>query len=126
MSTNDVSRELVDAIGDAFNSNDIDAVMPFFADDAIFDHGAGQEVHGTRFQGKDALREVFGGLFENVETVHWETLDTRIFGNKAYCEYRRKAVLKSGEVQEFLSLDVLTFKDGLIAHKDTYYKNRTA
>lgn len=34
----DVSRELVDAVGEVFNSNDIDAVMPFFADDAIFGH----------------------------------------------------------------------------------------
>lgn len=120
-----VTHDLLDAIGDAFNANDIDAVMAHFADDAIFDHAAGPEVHGTRFEGKDALRTVFSGLFENVENVHWETLDAQIFGEKAYCEYRRIAKLKSGEVQDFLSVDILTFQDGLIVHKDTYYKNRT-
>ncbi|MGB7206407.1 MAG: nuclear transport factor 2 family protein [Anderseniella sp.] len=121
-----ITIELLDAIGDAFNSNDIDAVMQFFAEDAIFDHGAGPDVYGTRFVGKQALRAVFGGLFEKVENVHWKTLDTRISGNKAYCEYHRTAKLKTGEVQEFLSIDVLTIRNGLIAHKDTYYKNRTA
>jgi len=29
----DITRELVDAVGDAFNANDIDAVMKFFAAD---------------------------------------------------------------------------------------------
>ena len=72
------------------------------------------------------MRAVFAGLFENVESVHWETLDTSISGNKAWCEYRRIAKLKNGEVQDFLSVDILTFRDGLIVHKDTYYKNRTS
>jgi len=120
-----VTLELLDAIGAAFNRNDIDAVMQYFADDAIFDHGAGPEVYGTRFVGKQALRAVFGGLFEKVESVHWKTLDARIADDKAYCEYHRTARMKSGDVQEFLSIDVLTFRDGLIAHKDTYYKNRS-
>ncbi|MBX2868278.1 MAG: nuclear transport factor 2 family protein [Acidiferrobacterales bacterium] len=121
----DVIVALLDAIGDAFNRNDIDAVMTFFSEDAIFDHAAGPDINGTRFAGKPALRKVFSGLFEQVENVHWETLDSHISGNKAICEYRRTAKLKSGEVQDFLSVDILTFRDGLIVHKDTYYKNRT-
>jgi len=120
-----VTKELVDAVGDAFNANDIDAVMKYFADTATFDHAAGPDVHGKRFEGKDAIRAVFSGLFDNVNSVHWETLDCHLSGNKAVCEYRRVASLKSGEEQDFLSVDILTFKDGLIVHKDTYYKSRT-
>lgn len=121
----DVSRKLVDAVGDAFNNNDIDEVMRYFADDATFDQAAGPDVNGKRFEGKETIRGVFAGLFDNVETVHWETVDCHIAGNKAYCEYRRTAKLKSGEEQDFLSVDILTFKNDLIIHKDTYYKNRT-
>jgi len=120
-----VTTELVNAVGDAFNNNDIDAVMEFFAEDATFDHAAGPDMHGQRFSGKEAIRKVFSGLFENVEKVHWETLDCHISGAKALCEYRRVAKLKSGEEQDFLSVDILTFKEGLIVHKDTYYKART-
>jgi len=122
----EITKELVDAIGAAFNKNDIDEVMTFFADDATFDHAAGAEIHGKRFEGKDAIRAVFSGLFDNVEAVHWETLDLHLSGNKAVCEYRRTAKLKSGEEQDFLSVDILKFKDGLIAHKDTYYKVRAS
>lgn len=121
-----LTRDLVDAVGDAFNANDIDAVMKHFAEDATFDHAVGPEEHGVRFEGKATIRGVFAGLFDRVEKVHWETLDCAISGNKAYCEYRRTATHKDGTQEEFLSVDILTYRDGLIVHKDTYYKQRTS
>ena len=121
-----ISPNLLDAITDAYNRNDIDAVMSFFAEDAVFDHAAGLNINGTRFEGLETIRGIFQGLFNNVESVQWKPIDTRITGDKAYCEFHRNAKLKSGEVQDFLSIDILTFRDGLIIHKDTYYKNRTS
>lgn len=120
-----ISLELLDAIGDAFNSGDVDAIMPFFAEDAIFDLGAGPDVHGARISGANAIRAAFQNVFGSVETVRWSTRDARIVDDKAYCEFLRTAKLKSGETQEFYSLDIFTFRNGLIVHKDTYFKNRT-
>ena len=114
---------LLDEITDAYNRNDTDAVMSFFAEDAVFDHATGPDINGTRFSGLDTIRGIFQGLFDNVESVHWEPIDTRVSGDKAYCEFHRIAKLKSGEIQDFLSVDVLTFREGLIIHKDTFYKN---
>ena len=124
MAENQVTLELLDEIGEAFNRIDLDAVMSHFTDDAVFDHAVGPDVCGTRIEGADAIRSALKGLFDNVEKVHWETLDARIAGDKAFCEYRRTAKMKSGEEQDFHSVDVLTFKDGKIIRKDTYYKNR--
>ena len=121
-----ITPTLLDAITDAYNRNDIDAVMAFFADDAVFDHAAGPDINGTRFSGLDTIRGIFEGLFNNVESVKWTPIDTRVYGDKAYCEFHRVAKLKSGEIQDFLSIDILTFREGLIIHKDTYYKNRTS
>ena len=121
-----ITPTLLDAITDAYNRNDIDEVMSFFAEDAVFDHAAGTEINGTRFEGLETIRSIFEGLFNNVERVNWTPIDTRISGDKAYCEFHRVAQLKSGETQDFLSIDILTFRDGLIVHKDTFYKNRTS
>ena len=121
-----ITPTLLDAITDAYNRNDIDDVMSFFAEDAVFDHAAGTEINGTRFEGLETIRSIFEGLFNNVESVNWTPIDTRISGDKAYCEFHRVAQLKSGETQDFLSIDILTFRDGLIVHKDTFYKNRTS
>ena len=121
----ELNRSLVDAVGDAFNNNDIDAVMNFFAEDAVFDHAIGPNPYGKRFIGIHEIRNVFSGLFKKVDSVYWETLDCRIAGNKAFCEYRRTARYKDGSEEEFLSVDILTFRGGLIVHKDTYYKQLT-
>ena len=120
-----LNRALVDAVGDAFNANDIDAVMSHFASNAVFDHAIGPDIHGIRFEGAETIRTVFAGLFDKVENVHWETLACMISDNKAYCEYRRTATYKDGSKEEFLSVDILTYRGGLIIHKDTYYKQRT-
>ena len=121
-----LTRALVDAVGDAFNANDIDAVMKYFANDATFDHAVGPDEHGVRLEGAETIRSAFSALFEKVDNVHWEMLDCAISGNKAYCEYRRTATQKDGTKEEFLSVDILTYRDGLIVHKDTYYKQRTS
>ncbi len=122
----DLTHAHVDAVGDAFNANDIDAVMQHFASDAVFDHAAGPDAHGTRFEGADTIRAVFAALFERVTSVRWETLDCRIVGDKAFCEYRRTATHPDGKQEDFLSVDILTYRDGLIVRKDTYYKQRTS
>ena len=121
----ELKKSLVDAVGHAFNNNDIDAVMKFFAKDAIFDHAIGPSPTGKRFVGAAEIRNVFNSLFEKVESVYWETLDCRIAGNKAFCEYLRTARFKDGSKEEFFSVDILSFRGGLIIHKDTYYKQRT-
>ena len=123
--SNAETLKLADAVTNAFNSNDIDQVMSFFADDAVFDHASGPDIHGTSSVGIDAIRTLFGGMFERVENVRWETLDTRIDGDKAICKYRRTATFPSGEVQDFYTVDILTFRDNKIIHKDTYYKQIT-
>ncbi len=121
----DLTMEIVDAVGDAFNRNDTNAVMACFTEDAIFDNVAGPDVHGQRFAGKDAIRAAFQGLFDRVEVIHWAPRDIRIVGDKAYCEFQRTATLKTGEKQDWYAFDILTFRDGLIVHKDSYYKIRS-
>ena len=122
---NQVTRKLVDALSDAFNSNEIDRVMFFFANEAVFDHAAGPDIHGTSSVGADAIRAVFGDMFERVESVNWETLDVRIEGDKAICQYRRTATFPSGEIHDFRTVDILTFRNDKIIHKDTYFKQVT-
>ena len=120
--SNTATVELADAVTDAFNSNDIDRVMSFFAENAVFNQAAGPEIHGTSTVGADAIRVVFVGMFERVESVKWEPIDTRVDGDKAFCQSRRIAHFPSGEVEDCHMVDILTFLDNKIIHKDTYYK----
>ena len=47
-------RDLVLRFTDAFNRDDLDAVMAFMADDAVYD-----EFNGKRSRGQAAIREAF-------------------------------------------------------------------
>ena len=50
------SVETLEAITDAFNAHDLDAIMEFFADDCSLDMPRGPEPWGQRFVGKAAVR----------------------------------------------------------------------
>ena len=56
-----LTSELLDAVGDAFNANDIDAVMQYFAPDATFDHAIGPDAHGVRFEGSSTRSKTCTG-----------------------------------------------------------------
>lgn len=120
------SPELVNEINDAFNSNDVSAIMPHFTDDACFNTTRGPGAEGKTHQGKEAIEGAFKTLFDSVEFVRWEPLDTRIAGDKVYCEYMRKARSKSGEDTEWMTIDVITFREGLMTQKNSYTKVRSS
>ncbi len=120
------TEKLVNAINEAFNSNDVSAVMPYFTEDACFDTSRGPDAEGTTFKGKEAIAGAFQALFDSVESVRWEPLDTRIAGNKVYCEYMRRARSKDGEDTEWMTIDVITFRDGLMTRKSSFTKVRSA
>lgn len=120
-----ITSMLHEKIGEAVNNNDIDAVTDCFAPNAIFNHASGSELYSTRFEGNEALTNVFSDLFESVRSISWKIVDERICGDKAYCEYIRQTTFPDREFQEFLTVDILTFKARLITHKQTYCKNRT-
>ena len=64
--------EMLRAIAAAFDSHDLDRIMSFFADDAVFDSPRGAEPWGTRFSGKDSLRQAFAGRFNGIPDVRYQ------------------------------------------------------
>ncbi len=65
------SVEALEAITDAFNAHDLDAIMEFFADDCSLDMPRGPEPWGKRFMGKAAVREALATRFEGLPDVHY-------------------------------------------------------
>lgn len=117
-----VTVELLEAIGAAFNAHDVDAIIGFFAEDGVFDHARGPDVHGARYVGKAVLRRFFAELMRRCPDLRWHAIDNRVAGDKGYAEWRRTCTLPTGERQDWLGLDIFTFRDGLIQRKDTYFK----
>ena len=110
------------AIGEAFNAHDVDAIMSHFAEDGVFDNARGPDFHGKRYVGKKVLDGFFRALMAAHPDIQWLTIDNRVSGDKGYAEWRRQCTLPSGEKQDWLGLDIFTFRAGKVVKKDTYFK----
>lgn len=107
---------------DAFNRNDLDAVMGFFADDGIYD-----EFNGRRNVGKAAVRAAFEPQF----TGRWgemKFLDEDLFADaetgKVMASWRCTLMMK-GEPTSWRGLDLLHFNGGKLVQKLTYAKAKS-
>ena len=107
---------------DAFNRHDLDGIMAFFADDAVFESPRGEHAWGTRFEGKDAVRKGLGARFEGIPDVHYGGDRHLACGDRGVSEWTLTGTTTDGERLEVRGCDLWEFRDGLIIRKDSYWK----
>ena len=112
-------RDLVIRFTDAFNRDDLDAVMAFLADDAIYD-----EFNGTRSTGRAAIREAFVPQFRgDFGRIRFLTEDLFVDATAGKALIRWVCSLeKDGKKRAWRGLDILHVRDGRITEKLTYAK----
>lgn len=104
---------------DAFNRDDLDGVMGFFAPDAVYD-----EFNGKRSSGKAAIRAAFEPQFRgDFGTIRFLTEDIFVDAAAGKALIRWECRLETnGRVRSWRGLDILRFEDGLLTEKHTYAK----
>lgn len=122
MESNEVSVETLRDVLDAFNRQDLDAIMAHFADDAVFESPRGTDPWGTRFAGKDAVREGLARRFTGIPDVHYGNDRHFVSGDRGVSEWLLTGTTTSGERIEVQGCDLWEFRDGLIVRKDSYWK----
>ena len=110
------------AITDAFNRHDLDAIMAFFADDAVFESPRGPDPHGSRFEGKAAVREGMAARFIGIPDVHYGDDAHFVSGDRGASEWTLTGTTTDGQRLEVRGCDLWTFRDGKIVKKDSYWK----
>jgi ketosteroid isomerase-like protein len=107
------------AFTDAFNREDLDAVMAHVADDAIYD-----QFDGTRAVGKAAIRAAFVPQFRgDYGTMRFLTEDCFVDATAGKAMIRWVCTLEAEGVRRgWRGLDLLHFADGLVTEKHTYAK----
>jgi uncharacterized protein (TIGR02246 family) len=112
-------EDLVIRFTDAFNRDDLDGVMAYFADDAIYD-----EFDGRRSSGKDAIRAAlvpqFRGDFGRIR-FHEEDLFVDAAAGRALIAWTC-TLERDGKTRAWRGLDLLHVRDGRIVVKETYAK----
>lgn len=120
----EVTTEVLQAFADAWNRHDIDALMSFMAEDCVFEASAGPEVCGTRYAGRDAVRAGFEDVWATFPDAHWSGARHLVQGDRGVSEWTFTGTRADGTRVEVHGCDLLTFRDGKIALKNSYRKNR--
>jgi hypothetical protein len=112
-------EDLVVRFTDAFNQDDLDGVMAFMADNAIYD-----EFNGKRNRGKAAIRAAFVPQFRgDYGTLRFHTEDLFVDAEAGKALIRWLCTLERGERRcGWRGLDILHVENGLITMKLTYAK----
>jgi uncharacterized protein (TIGR02246 family) len=109
--------ELVRRFTDAFNRDDLDTVMSFFTEDALY-----AEFNGTRNQGREAIRKAFEPQFQGAfGEIRFHEQDIFVDETSGKALIRWKCTIEvDGKPQAWDGLDVLHFEEALITEKHTY------
>lgn len=112
------------AFADAWNRHDIDALMSFMTDDCVFEASGGPEVCGTRYEGRAAVRAGYTEVFATFPDAHWADPRHFVYGDRAVSEWTFTGTRADGARFEVNGCDLFTFRNGKIALKNSYRKNR--
>ena len=116
--------DLLDRFADAWNRHDLDAVMSMMTDDCVFEASAGPEACGTRSEGRKAVRAAFADVFDTFPDARWSNPRYFVAGNRGVSEWTFTGTRKDGSYVEVNGCDLLTVRDGRIAIKNSFRKNR--
>ena len=115
---------ILDSFANAFNAHDVDKILTYMTDDCVFEASAGPDVDGEKFVGKDAVKKAFEEVFKNFPDAHWSNPRHFISGNRAVSEWTFTGTKPDGSKVEVTGCDLFTFRNGKIAVKNSYRKNR--
>jgi ketosteroid isomerase-like protein len=107
-----------------FNTRDLEAVMAYFTDDAVFDSPRGPDKWGTRFAGKARVREGLAARFAGLPQLHYGDDEHFVVDDRGFSSWTLTGTTVDGGQLEVGGCDLWTFRDGLILKKDSYWKIR--
>ena len=101
----------------AFNRDDLDGVMEFFTEDALY-----VQFNGAESRGKKEIREAFEPQFRgDYGKVRFHSEDLFVDEKVAKSLARWRCTVEIGrKPYEWRGLDIYCFEDGLIKEKRTY------
>ena len=119
-----ITTEFLQSFADAFNAHDIKTIMLFMTEDCVFEASAGEQLNGEKFTGQAGVRQAFENVFATFPDAHWGNAHHFISGIRGFSEWIFTGTKADGSKVEVTGCDLFTFKNGKIAIKNSYRKNR--
>lgn len=117
-------RSTLEELCEAFNAHDLDRIMAFFADDCVLEMPRGHRPWGSRFEGRQAVRDALATRFEGLPDVHYgdATHFVDAVAQTGISKWTLTGTTRDGDRKEVRGCDFYTFRDGRVIAKDSYWK----
>jgi ketosteroid isomerase-like protein len=100
--------------------------MAFMTDDCVFEASGGAEICGERHVGRDAVRAAYAEVWSTFPDAQWSNARHFVSGVRGVSEWTFTGTRTDGSRVEVNGCDLFTFREGKIAVKNSYRKNRPA
>ena len=120
-------EQLLETLTQAWNDQDVDTIVSLFADNGAYHEPTGPENLGNTHVGHDAIRRALQksfGAFPDGTII--PTAPAVITGNNAVSEWNFEFSGKAGRKLCVHGVDVFTFENGKIVHKNAFLKQYAA
>jgi limonene-1,2-epoxide hydrolase len=101
---------LVREFVEAFNTKNADNLAPYLHPDLVFENYGESPVRG-----RDAVLQVWKGVFSNFAEVRFETVNQAVNGDVVLAEQVHGLALPGGKLAPIMNLAVYEIRDGRIA-----------
>ncbi len=122
MSSPQATTPSLQALLDAFNAHDLDAIMSFFTEDCVFDTPRGPGPGGQRLVGREQVRKGFEARFDGIPDIEYDDARHWTSGDRGVSEWTIRGTRPAGEPIEVRGCDLFEFTDGRISRKDSFWK----
>jgi ketosteroid isomerase-like protein len=109
--------DLMDRFTAALNAHDLDAVLALVTDDVVFE-STSPPPDGVRYQGRDAVRRVWGELLAQTPQARF-TVEEQFSNGSARAVVRWRYDWGDGHVR---GVDIIRVRDGRLAESLAYVK----
>jgi ketosteroid isomerase-like protein len=117
-----VTLELMQSISAAFNSRDVERIVSFFTEDAVFCLARGPEPVGRTLSGKAAIRQTLADRFKQIPDMRWDHEEYVLMGDRALSVWTVRGKSADGEALNYQGCDIYAFRGDKIVHKNTFWK----
>ena len=112
-----MSEPDLDALLDAFNAHDVDAILTFFTEDCVLDTPRGQ-----RFVGKEEVRKGFQARFDGIPDIVYADARHWTSGERGVSEWTIRGTQATGDPIEVRGCDLFEFSGDKISRKNSFWK----
>jgi steroid delta-isomerase-like uncharacterized protein len=123
-SSDAVTAGFLDSFADAWNRHDVDAILSMMSHDCVFEASRGPDVKGTVYVGQEAVRRGIEEVFATFPDAQWRRPSHFMAGDRGVSEWIFTGTGPDGTRVEVQGCDVFTLRDGKIAVKNSYRKQR--